>query len=288
MTENESILSAMGRHELRNIQLPLFFNTIRLQLQNANIDTFQFIDALRTHGLRFTAQEKGLLGYDYAVHPGDVSVALLKLNRVLANSNDAEVEKAWRGITVTIGASGDQSRQGKLGHHFWVDDEEHATPIAETGTRIGQEKLGQLWVNEDDFADACGQLGMDTYLWPKVKRPLEFADLEGRRCLDQSPVDGTKKNASQSPENTNAGPRKKPAAFDRRCNCLRLWLTEVKQIPKTEWNALTNAGSKREIYQAMIKYDAFKKAGGEPIAWSTFSETFWPKQEVCRLPDRNE
>ncbi len=245
MMGRRDLQQAVDRISLQRIELYWFFHVL--------LDRYEFVDeAFRV--LRAMI-EAGLTASpandDPPLDVADFSSALTEVESAYDEAGDPD--SAWWDVLVSVGQ---------------VYDRDY------------KEAIGRLIVTEDNVAETCLRMGGTHYWWPKVKWPRDRADLEERECSDIAPEEksGGIKHAALS----TGTEIPKPAALNRRCRRLRIWLTE-KGIPEKDWLHLKGWGLEN-IYYNLIEFDEFStKTGDAPIALSTFKREFWRRQKICKL-----
>ncbi len=271
----EILINARLREKLRFIPLQEFFHVLEISSPNSAADLFELLEFLREKGLKLTPAPSGCIGYDWPIYPGEVSIALAKVKKGYwdvagGESDDADLQ-AWK--TKVLVAEG--------------TPDEHKI------------ELGQLYVDEANYAEICRQLGAVSYEWPKIHWPRSSKDLatystangeieEKNEAIPKQPT--SQKSDGTIPSVPNAIPddlvdiSAQPSnVFERRCKRLRQWLCE-KQIPEDKWNPLLGWKLK-DIYHELINFSEFWTPGQVRIGYSTFKWQFWKKQRFCKLPD---
>lgn len=156
---------AVDREKMRSIKLRQFFRTLVLTIGDDSEDPFEVLGILRDKGLKLTAAQDGYFGDDHPIHAGVITAALVRVKKAYrkAEAEESSNSHLWS-ATAEIWNQEVSVRVGERGHEYKVS-------------------IGELWVEENDYATVCQRLGLESYFWPKVSWPESLADLE-ERTLD--------------------------------------------------------------------------------------------------------
>ncbi|WP_200278983.1 hypothetical protein [Rhabdochromatium marinum] len=149
--------TARIREQLRSIQFIWFFCMLKITLEtDAPFDTLTLL------------LDHGLTPFDHNTQPvsrEDLAPALLA------------AEQEYRALL--------DARRDLL-HNQTIDDILREAAIWQRKivlvSKHNRVPLGDLWVNEDNYAETCRHLGLNSYYWPRVHWPQAMQDLAERQC----------------------------------------------------------------------------------------------------------
>ena len=180
-----SLAGAIARARIRSIKFKWFFRTLELTLDNTSTDPFEALAELRsTHkgNLQLTAAEEGCPGHENPIHYRDISAALSQAERDYRQLEEDDWD-APDGVNVW------GSRRAAA---IW----RHEVPVCAGTAHEYTLAVGDLWVNEADFAAACGRLGLTAYQWPRVPWPQQRNDIEERPIVGTEGAPSSASDAS--------------------------------------------------------------------------------------------